>query len=78
MGNSHTFDRRSENAISDMRRAHKLGLPNTTTVQCLSCKKYITQDNLDETCEDAEHEQKRKDRKSNPTNYRQENPSALK
>lgn len=50
---THTFDRRNEFTISDMRRALQQQLPNNTTVTCIKCKRVISKEQLDAPCDEG-------------------------
>ena len=46
----HTFDRRHDFIIRDMKRAKELKVPNNVTVTCINCKCPINKENLDTEC----------------------------
>ena len=51
---THTFDRRNETTVEDMKRANSKGIKVPIAIVCLSCKKTITQMNLYSSCESPE------------------------
>lgn len=46
MHDKHTFDRRNDNTIQEMKRNEQ----DNRTVYCIKCHHYITKEHLDDEC----------------------------